>query len=339
MTRLALVPSPPLAFADRLRRAAALATRCASRATSRPPRSGWRPRPAAASSPSPSRKATASSAGRELLTLDTARRGARASPRPGRRAQADAKLRLVHGRRPPRRHPPGRGAGGRRARRRVGRARRAGRRRAGPRALRGAARHQLRLAQAARRCGDAAGRGAGARRRPRESRVRAARGGRRAAARRRAARGNRRRPRAASPPWTRRSPRSRRRSPTPPSTRPSAGIVTEKLVEAGEMIAPRTPVVVITDLDRRVGRRVRGRAGGAAAAHRPGGHAVHRRRRRRHPRHGHLHLAEGRVHAAQRADRRGALEARVPRQVAVDNTQRRAEAGHAGRSGAALQPH
>jgi membrane fusion protein YbhG len=32
-------------------------------------------------------------------------------------------------------------------------------------------------------------------------------------------------------------------------TAPSAGIVTEKLAERGELLAPRTPVVVITDLD------------------------------------------------------------------------------------------
>lgn len=32
-------------------------------------------------------------------------------------------------------------------------------------------------------------------------------------------------------------------------TAPVGGIVTEKLIEAGEMVAPRTPVVVITDLD------------------------------------------------------------------------------------------
>ena len=32
-------------------------------------------------------------------------------------------------------------------------------------------------------------------------------------------------------------------------TSPVAGIVTSKLVDAGEVIAPRTPVVVVTDLD------------------------------------------------------------------------------------------
>ncbi len=31
---------------------------------------------------------------------------------------------------------------------------------------------------------------------------------------------------------------------------PATGIVTEKLVEAGEIVAPRTPIVVVTDLDR-----------------------------------------------------------------------------------------
>ena len=51
----------------------------------------------------------------------------------------------------------------------------------------------------------------------------------------------------------------------------------------------------------------------AAAAARPAGDGLHRRRRRRHSGHRQLHLAEGRVHAAQRADGRGALEARLPR--------------------------
>ena len=32
-------------------------------------------------------------------------------------------------------------------------------------------------------------------------------------------------------------------------TSPVAGIVTSKLVDAGEIVAPRTPVVVVTDLD------------------------------------------------------------------------------------------
>ena len=39
------------------------------------------------------------------------------------------------------------------------------------------------------------------------------------------------------------------RSPTPTVKAPVAGIVTAKLVDAGEIVAPRTPVVVITDLD------------------------------------------------------------------------------------------
>ena len=33
-------------------------------------------------------------------------------------------------------------------------------------------------------------------------------------------------------------------------TAPAAGIVTEKLVEQGELVSPRVPIVVITDLDR-----------------------------------------------------------------------------------------
>ncbi len=93
---------------------------------------------------------------------------------------------------------------------------------------------------------------------------------------------------------------------------PVSGIVTEKLVEVGEVIAPRAPVVVVTDLDHAwadvyVPEPVvpRLRLGQPATR-------LHRRRRRWHSRHGHLHLAEGGVHAPQRADRRGALEAGLP---------------------------
>ena len=94
---------------------------------------------------------------------------------------------------------------------------------------------------------------------------------------------------------------------------PIAGVVTEKLVEVGEVIAPRAPVVVISDLvavwadvfvpEPTVPRIKLGQpatvftdAGGSGLA----GTVT-------------LHLAESGVHAAQRADLRRAIEARVPR--------------------------
>ena len=97
-----------------------------------------------------------------------------------------------------------------------------------------------------------------------------------------------------------------------------------------------TPLVVITDLDH---------AWANVYVDEPvvprlklGQHADARHRRRPAPeRHDHLHLAEGGVHAAQRADRGGALEAGVPHQGDDRQPRRRAEAGHAGRSGARAQ--
>ena len=55
-----------------------------------------------------------------------------------------------------------------------------------------------------------------------------------------------------APAWPRRRCRSRRsrsNSATRQLIAPVGGIVTEKLVEAGEMIAPRAPAIVIVDLD------------------------------------------------------------------------------------------
>ena len=56
-------------------------------------------------------------------------------------------------------------------------------------------------------------------------------------------------PARASPRWTRRSPRCEKALDDATVTAPVGGIVTEKLVDAGELVAPRTPLVVITDLD------------------------------------------------------------------------------------------
>ena len=114
-------------------------------------------------------------------------------------------------------------------------------------------------------------------------------------------------------------------------TAPAAGVVTEKLVDQGELIAPRMPLVVITDLDHAWADVFvdepavpRLRLGQAATLHTDAGGAGD-------PRQGHLHLAEGRVHAAERADRRGALAPRLPREGQRRQPQRRAE-GRACRS-------
>ena len=113
---------------------------------------------------------------------------------------------------------------------------------------------------------------------------------------------------------------------------PIAGIVTEKLVEVGEVIAPRTPVVVISDLvnvwaDVFVPEpSCRASLGQPATVFTDAGGsglAGHRQ----------LHLAEGGVHSAQRADGRGAIEARVSRARFGGQQGRRAQARHAGRSG------
>ena len=198
-------------------------------------------------------------------------------------------------------------------------------------ALRGAARVQRRLAQAARRCGDEAGRGggAGAARRasgraPPRSAVARLRAGARpeeiAAARARVA--------AADAQIA-----ALEKSVADAVVKaPVAGIVTAKLVDAGEMVAAARAVVVVTDLDHAwanvyvdepVVPRLRSARRSTLVTD-----AGQRLRR-----HDHLHLAEGRVHAAQRADRRRALEAGLPHQGDGRQPRRRAEAGHAGRSG------
>ena len=49
--------------------------------------------------------------------------------------------------------------------------------------------------------------------------------------------------------WPRKSPRSKKALTDATLTSPIAGLVTEKLVEVGEMIAPRAPALVVVDLD------------------------------------------------------------------------------------------
>ena len=187
------------------------------------------------------------------------------------------------------------------------------RRRTGPRALRHPAQEQLGLAQAARRCGDDDGMWRGTASRQPQSRVRTAEEGARQASRRRASRRDRCRTRPRERRRRRRSRHSRRASTDATLLSPVAGLVTEKLVEVGEMIAAARAGRGRRGSRSRVGRRVRAGADRAADQDRPAGHGLHRCRRRWHRRHDLLHLAEGRVHAAQRADRGRAIEARLPR--------------------------
>jgi hypothetical protein len=182
---------------------------------------------------------------------------------------------------------------GGRARRRTGRRR----------SLRGAARLQLQLPQTARRCGHQARRG--------EARAQGARDRVRAMAEqitrlRRSRREGIGAPAPASPPgraaatWEghRRCPSPRR---WPASSR--------TLADVGEILRRAAPVVTVTDLDH-VWANVcvdepvvpRLRLDRPATLFTDAGSAG--------PRNGELHLLEGRVHAAQRADRRRPLEAR-----------------------------
>ena len=222
----------------------------ASRATSRPPKPGSRPTPAAASSTFTIREGDRVQAGQHSPAPSTQRDvelGAR--PRPGRTASRPRPTSARARRRPARRHPAGRIAGRPPPGRRLGRAGRARRRRAGPAALRDPARPATRARASS---ATMPRRGGTSRRtawRPRRAGSRAAQ---QALARlqcRRAQGGDRRRPR---PGGRRRRPdRHARQEPRRhhASRRPVSGIVTEKLVEAGEVIAPRTPVAVVADLD------------------------------------------------------------------------------------------
>ena len=253
--------------------------------------------------------------GQTIARLDTtdvelALRRAHGRPRPG--ATRSSRLLLAGARAEDIRQAEAQ-VEGRRGRRRR-RPRRARRGRGRPRALRGAARVELRLRRSSattrrrggtwRRARLQAARGARARR-PRGAG--AARARRAAGGDRRRARPARRRRRADRHARAERRGRHRRSSPV-------AGIVTQKLADAGEILAPRAPIVDRRRSRPRVGERLRRRAARAAPPPRPAGDALHRRRRRGPRGHGHLHLAEGRVHAAQRADGRGALEARLPHQ-------------------------
>ena len=193
---------------------------------------------------------------------------------------------------------------------------------------------QRRLAQAARRCGDAARRGARARARRARERVRAAARERsRGCGPARAARRSTP-PARASPPPTRRSPRwqkSDRRC--RPSSRRSPASSPQKLVDAGELVAPRAPLVVVTDLDHAwanvyvdeplVPRLTLGQpatvftdAGGSGS---PGTVTFISPQAEFTPRN--VQTAEERSKLVYRSRSR------------VDNTRRRAQAGHAGRSG------
>ena len=249
-------------------------------------------------------------------------------------SRRDAQLRLLQRRRRGRRHPPGARAGASRRRPTCRRPRRSSTRAAADvAALRDAAPRQRRLAQAARRCGDAAGRGGGAGRGGAGAGAgrgrRRSRGSGPAPGRRRStARGR------ASPPSTRRSPRFRRTSPTPWSRRRSPASSREagrrrRNGRAARAASSSSPISITPGRTcTSTSRSCRGCKIGQAAT-------LDHRRRAAARRDDHLHLAEGRVHAAQRADGGGAVEARLPGQGDRRQPRRRAEAGHAGRSGAA----
>ena len=293
----------------------------ASRATSRPPTCGSRPRPAAASSPSTSRKATACSPAQRSSRSTRATSQLAIDAREAERPQAEAQLRLVQAGARPEDVRQARGAG---RQRRAPKCRRrrpsCSRRRAGPRALRDAAQEQLGLAQAARRCGDAARRGE----RPRDGGARAGCGRPSEALARLQCR------RAAAKRSTPRAPAS------PPSPRRSPSLE-KSLADATLTVAGRRHRHREARRGRRDDRAAHARSSSSPISITPGPTSscpsrpcrgcalgqpatrLHRRRRRRHRRHDHLHLAEGGVHAAQRADRRGALEARLPRPHRVDN--------------------
>ena len=110
---------------------------------------------------------------------------------------------------------------------------------------------------------------------------------------------------------------------------PRAGIVTGRLVEPGEILAPGAVLVVITDLERRLADGLRRRARPGPTAPRPGGAGRHRRRPVAH-RQGDLRRQPGRVHAQERPDRGGAREAGLPDQGRAPQRRRAVQARHAG---------
>ena len=127
------------------------------------------------------------------------------------------------------------------------------------------------------------------------------------------------------------TPRARAsRPPTPRSRRWEKALADATVTHRSPASSPRSSR---RRRDRRAARAARGRrpisimrgrtcsstSRTCRGSARPAGHALHRRRRQRHRGHAQLHLLEGRVHAAQRADRGGPLEARLPGKVSVDN--------------------
>ena len=130
---------------------------------------------------------------------------------------------------------------------------------------------------------------------------------------------------------TPRSPRSNTIAPKRLIRAPSAGIVTSRLVEPGELVAAGAPLAVVIDLDRRLGQRLCRRAARARAANRAG-RCGHRDRCRRPARRtDRVHRAARRVHAAQRPDGERAREARLSREGRRRQPRGRPQAGHAGR--------
>ena len=112
----------------------------------------------------------------------------------------------------------------------------------------------------------------------RAERVRAAREAVARPAGRRAARGDRRRARARR--GCRRADRAARKGVADATVvAPVGGIVTQKLADAGEMVAPRDAAARRHRPRPRLGQPVRARAADAAHHARPGGHRVHRCRR------------------------------------------------------------
>ena len=119
---------------------------------------------------------------------------------------------------------------------------------------------------------------------------------------------------------------------------PAAGIVTQNLVDAGEIVAPRTPLVVVTDLDRAWANLFvpepmvpRIKLGQAATVLTDAGQMLPGKVTFVSPR------AEFTPRNVQTADERSKLVYRI--KVSVDNSRRRPEAGHAGgrRDGAASE--
>ena len=113
-------------------------------------------------------------------------------------------------------------------------------------------------------------------------------------------------------------------------TAPSAGIVTSRLVEPGELVAVGAPAGRAHGPRPRVGERVRRRDRGAHAEDRAAGHDCDGCRRQD-ARSGRRHRATRGVHAQERSDGDRTRQARLPREGHRGEQQRDSEAGHAGR--------